>query len=272
MRIFQDLALITELSLNLSKLGVGVAAFLLIVFAIGTYSVHRTARYRSMGIYGAAWGLLMLAQLFRNALPMRFYIWSGLAEWSGFLLAAAIVGWLARRRRLSLDPEAGFHNRWFMITQAIGMGVVASLIGWVATDFGFDGMGVGFALLGLSGRACACPSALMLVGASIVMAWQSTGFWRAAWQFTAMAAGILFTTTVGWAGIQFSAVDVWLGRRTSLMISTGMMTMMTWIGLPRILPTGSDWIRRGRQVAPLFAATALLLLAAILLPKIWLSL
>ena len=35
-------------------------------------------------------------------------------------------------------------------------------------------------------------SALMLVGASIVMAWQSTGRWRAAWQYAAIAAGLWY--------------------------------------------------------------------------------
>ena len=52
------------------------------------------------------------------------------------------------------------------------------------------------------------------------------------------------------------------------MISTNMMTIMTWIGLPRVLPKESDWIGRGRQASPVFAAAALFLLATVLIEKV----
>ena len=147
------------------------------------------------------------------------------------------------------------------------MAAIAVLVGWIATDFSFDGVGAGSALFGLAGRACACPSALMLLGASIVMAWQSTGWWRAAWQFAAMAAGVLFTTSIGLARIDAASEAPWLERTVNLMISTGMMTIMTWIGLPRGLPKESDWIPRGRQASPVFAAAALLLLATVVIER-----
>ena len=59
----------------------------------------------------------------------------------------------------------------------------ASLIGnstggWIALDFSFDDMGQDVALFGLAGRQATCSAALMLVGATILMAWQSSGRWR----------------------------------------------------------------------------------------------
>ena len=52
------------------------------------------------------------------------------------------------------------------------------------------------------------------------------------------------------------------------MVATGMMAIMTWLGLPRGLPQDSDWITRGRQASPYFAGTALLLLAITMLEKV----
>ena len=91
----------------------------------------------------------------------------------------------------------------------------------------------------------------MLLGAAILMAWQSSGAWRAGWQFGAMAAGILLTSSFGLAHIDAASESPWLDRSVSLMISAGMMTLMTGIGLPRVFRT-SDWGARGRQAAPVF--------------------
>jgi hypothetical protein len=107
----------------------------------------------------------------------------------------------------------------------------------------------------------------MLLGTSIVMAWQTSGTWRVGWQFAAMAAGVLLTASIGWARIAASANHPWREREVCLLISAGMMTMMTWFGLSQGLPQQSDWIVRGRQAAPVFAGMALLLLASVLVQK-----
>ncbi len=117
--------------------------------------------------------------------------------------------------------------------------------------------------------ALRCPSALMLLGASIVMAWQSTGRWRAAWQFTAMVAGLLFTVSVGWARIDAASKAPWLERSVDLTISTAMMTTMTRAGLSWGLPRQSDWIPRGRQASPAFAGAALLMFVVVLIQRFW---
>lgn len=247
----------------------GVFALAAVAAAVTIWFWDRAVQIRLVMLYAVAWFLLTMAQMARGASPGSHYVWTGLAEWAGLLLVAAIVGWLIRRPRVAsaLRLSAG-SDRWFMVSQAVILVAVALLVGWVATDFSFDGVGTGFALFGLAGRACACPSALMLVGGSIVMAWQSTGWWRAMWQFAAMLAGVLFTTSIGWARIDAASQAPWLARTGNLMISTGMMTIMTWYGLPRVLPKDSDWIQRGRQAAPFFAAAALLLLATTLIAKL----
>ncbi len=180
------------------------------------------------------------------------------------------VGWLAAlrvHRRLVtargsvasiLRLPKGSDQRFF-VTQSILLASEAILIGWVATDFSFDGVGAPFAKLGFIGRGCASPSALMLLGTAIVMAWQSTGRWRMAWQFAAMGVGVLFTASIGWARIDALCESPWLERQVTLMISTAMMATMTWLGLPRGLPSQSDWLRRGRQASPIFARNFTLL-------------
>lgn len=245
---------------------VGASALAAAAVSVGLWD--RTSRFRHVAYYSLAWFLLAIAQIARGASPSRYYVWTGLAEWSGLLLVIAIVGWLIRRPRVVAASRSSAGDRWFMAAQAGAMAVISLLVGWIATDFSFDGMGAGFALFGLAGRHCACPSALMLVGASIAMAWQSTGWWRTVWQFSAMAAGVLFTTSLGFARINAASEAPWLDRTVKLMITTGMMAIMTWIGLPRVLPNESDWIARGRRASPVFAAAALLLMATALIAKV----
>jgi hypothetical protein len=229
----------------------------------------RISLLRGTAFYLLAWLLLTTAQVARGASPARYYVWTGLAEWAGLLLVAALVGWFLQRRRLTAaagDAAAG--NLWFMAAQALLMTAVASLAGWMMIDFSFDGLGADAALFGLAGRACACSAALMLLGTSIVMAWQSTAAWRTAFQFAALAAGVLLTTSIGMARIDARAAAPWAERTQSLLVSTGMMAVMTRFGLSRALPPTSDWIRRGRQASPVFAAATLLLLAIVLVEKL----
>ena len=123
----------------------------------------------------------------------------------------------------------------------------ATLAVWIAADVSFDGLGAGVALFGLSGRLVACPAALMLLGTAILMAWQSQGRWRAGWQYAALGLGMLFTTTIGWATMDAATASPWLHRSVNLLISASMMTLMTGVGLGRVLPRRSDWIPRGRR-------------------------
>ncbi len=221
---------------------------------------------RSSPFTSLAWLWLLVAQITRAAWPLRAFVWTGLAEWSGLLLVASISGWLLHwsRSATACHTSPG-EDRLFLIAQLILVAVAALLVAWVASDFSFDGVGADFAKLGFIGRGCACPAALMLLGTSIVMAWQSTGSWRALWQFAAMGSGVLFTASIGCVRIDVTDESPWLERRLTLMISTGMMATMTWLGLPRGLPRNSDWICRGRQASPIFVVISLLLMVSVLI-------
>lgn len=228
-------------------------------------------------IYGLGLCVLFFAQLQRGFEAGRFFVWAGICEWSGFTLVAALISWgvpRLRRRAISAsrDDMTGGPAAWFQWSQAALATTSAILAAWVASDFSYDGVGEGQAVLGLSGRWAGCVTALMLIGATILMAWQSLGLWRRVWQYAAMATGVLFTSSLGWASLEAEAVagmhhDRWAERAWNLLISTSMMTVMTGFGLARVLPRGSDWVQRGRRVMPVFAAAALLTLAI----HLWLS-
>jgi hypothetical protein len=131
-------------------------------------------------------------------------------------------------------------------------------------------LGEGVALFGLAGRQASCPAALMLLGAAILMAWQSVGAWRVAWQYAALGAGILFTTSIGWARLEadpsrLNHSAIWLSRCENLAVTASMMTLLSGFGLGRVLPRGSDWVPRGRRAMPFFAGLALAVLLVLLL-------
>lgn len=237
----------------------------------------RSARFSWAGLYAVSASALCMMEITRDLAPTgafppgKFFLWAGMAEWSAFLLVAALLGWSWPRVRpvvmlLRIPGDGRWPAQWFWCAQAVFVALAAILAGWIALDISLCGMGEGLALFGLTGRGAACPSALMLLGASILMAWQSTGVWRAGWQFGSMVVGVLLTSSVSWARIDPASTNPWLSQCFTLMISAGMMTLMTGIGLPRVFRT-SDWGLRGRQAAPFFGALALLMLVLVLIQK-----
>ncbi|NLF69540.1 MAG: hypothetical protein GX575_10865 [Candidatus Anammoximicrobium sp.] len=219
---------------------------------------------------------LGLAEIQRGFAPARYFLWGAVCDLAGFVLVAALAGWIARwRRRPRLAVGARTSDAfgqdcvpWFHGLQALLSLVVAGLAVWIASDFSFDGMGEGVALFGLSGRRAACPAALMLVGTSILMAWQSGGRGRAGWQYAAMVAGMLFTTCLSWAALAATTPAPWDHRSVNLLISASMMTLLTGLGLARVLPRHSDWIQRGRRALPAFGSLALVLLAIVVAQRL----
>jgi len=251
--------------------------------ALTTGLWDRTAKFSLAGLY--AWALIALgmAQIQRGFVPARFLLWGAVCDLAGVILVAALIGWgLNKLERAEGKPWGHWTSKlripdaasrwsgqhWFHYSQALLAFTVACLTVWIAADVTFDGMGQGVALFGLSGRSAACPAALMLLGTAILMAWQSGCVWRAGWQYAALAAGVLFTTSLGWAMMDPTAASPWLHRGGNLLISTSMMTVMTGVGLGRFLPRHSDWISRGRRAMPAFAMSALVLL--VLLIASWL--
>lgn len=232
-------------------------------------------------LYALGLAALGLGELQRGYAPAKFFVWGGVCEWAGFVLVAALLGWALRRIKpvvqalAGVDAAARSAGAWFPQSQALLAAATAVLAGWITLDFTFDGMGEGIALLGWSGRRAGCPAALMLVGAAIVMAWQSDGVWRAGWQYAALAAGVLFTSSLGWARLDAAVVQTagdspWLHRSVNLLISVSMMTVLTRFGLARVLPGDTDWTPRARRATPVFGSLALLMAAVVLLQEFWL--
>ena len=229
------------------------------------------ARFPLRGLYFVAFGVIGMLLVLRDLSPGTYFVWTGICELTGFFLVAALVGWaisslqsLENRLRIP-HPTGRWHGTWFRFAQAILAGASVPLILWIALDARFNGMGESHALLGLAGRLASCPAALILLGGAIVMAWQTVGRWRAAWQFASFAAGLLFTTVIGWAQIDTADPQRWSQRCSNLMITAAMITLLTRFGLARFLPRSGDWILRAREVAPLFAGLALLMLILSLL-------
>jgi hypothetical protein len=236
----------------------------------------RGARFSAAGLYWIALTAISMGQIQRGYSPGSYFLWGAVCEWTGLMIVAALVGWSFRRFPIAAtilripDGRVYWPDGWFNGIQALLAAASAALVAWISLDSTFDVMGAEVALFGMSGRMACCPAALMLIGATMLMAWQDDGAWRALWQYSAMASGVLFTTSVAWARLDVgraAADTLWLDRSVSLLISTGMMTLLTRFGLARVLPRSGDWITRARRAAPVFGALALLLLVAVLAQK-----
>jgi hypothetical protein len=269
---------VTRKVMSLPQVGPQPLEWIALAVTVGAVAIclwDRTARFPLAGLYALGLAAIGMEQIDRFA-PGRFFVWAGSAEYAGFALVTALLGWSLPRfkpvwttLRIPNDPTR-WSRRWFLWAQASITVVSAVLAAWISIDFSFDGMGQDVALFGWSGRQTGCPTALMLVGAAIAMTWQTKGGWRARWQYVAMAAGVLFTSSVGWARID-SASDTttgdarWLHRSVSLLLSSSMMTLLTSFGLARVLSRKSDWIKRARKAMPAFGGLVLLMLAIVLL-------
>ncbi len=221
-------------------------------------------------LYALGLTLLGLLLVLRDLSPGRFVVWTSICELTGYAIVTALLGWVFHRfpryaqrlrvpRSVTASRHEGFDSAQFQGAQAGLMLLSALLIGWILVDPAFNGMGKGIALLGLAGHRAANPAALMLLGATMLMAWQSPASWRARWQYAAFAAGLLFTTSLSWAGIEPGATDTWSRRVVALLISAAMMTFLTRFGLARALPRAEDWLVRARRASWLLAAVAALM-------------
>jgi hypothetical protein len=269
--------------LDLTPHPIGPLDWSALVAAIGAVAIcfwDPTARFPLAGLYALGLITLGMELVFREFSPAGFFLWAGLCEFTGYVLATAVLGWSLPRGRMAASwlriPDDGqrWSREWLSRGQAVLVTAAGLVAGWISIDFFFDGMGEGRALFDLTGRRAGCPAALMLVGATILMAWQTRDPWRARWQFAALATGLLFTSSLGWSGIDSSegTLVVWLDRSATLLICACMMTFMTGLGLARVLPRDSDWIPRARQAMPTFAGLTVLMLVVVLLQKAMLSL
>jgi len=235
----------------------------------------RNARFPLAGLYFLGLSAAGMSLIHRDLSPGTYFLWTASCELTGFVLVAALLGWGLPRMKpawtalLIPDDRQRWSWQWFFQAQAVLSILTAALAAWVSIDFSFDGTGSEIALLGMSGRLAGRPAALMLVGATILMAWQARGATRSGWQMAAMAAGVLFSSSIGWAALDSDPETLtgqapWLHRGVNLMVSAAMMTLLTGFGLGQGLPRGSDWIAQGRRAVPVFGCLALLMLVIVL--------
>jgi hypothetical protein len=253
--------------------GVDWLALLAAVAAVAICLWDRTARFPLAGLYFLGLAAIGMALIERALSPPQYFVWSATSEVSAFVLGAGVLGWLLPRLKplaaVLKIPDAGdrWRQEWFVSAQAVLASVMATTAAWVSIDFGFDGMGKDVALLGLSGRLAGPPSALMLVGAAILMAWQTRGRARAVWQYAALAAGVLASSSIGFASLAADAAAPWLHRSVNVMVSAAMMTLLSGFALGRVLPETSDWIDRGRRAVPALGSLAMVMLVLILIQE-----
>jgi hypothetical protein len=244
-----------------------------IAAAIALLVWDRTARLPLLGLYVS--GLVAIAMQWnywhevRHEAPRMLCLRAG-SDLAAFALVTALVGWLLPKARWLCrwlwipDEENRWPIEWFMQVQAL-VAVAAGTLGvWVALDFGFDGLAKGVALFGTSGRVIGITTMLMVLGAAIVMAWQSKPTWRIQWQYASFIAGLFLLSSLRWSGIDPAQAGPWLHRSVVFLISTAMMTMICSFGLKKVISGKSDWIGVGRRMTPWFGGAAILTLGLVL--------
>ncbi|MBN2578149.1 MAG: hypothetical protein JXB10_04085 [Pirellulales bacterium] len=238
----------------------------------------RRARFVPAGLYLC--GLTALG-FFWEALdmPPRMLYWKAGCDLAGFMLAAAVIGWLLPKIRhysrgsLTPNPTPRDGNpgdrdywsaEWFYSAQSVLFLLAGALSVWTTIDFGFDDFGRDIVLFGMSGRLTGVSGLLMLLGAAIVMAWQ-----RESWRPASFIAGLLFLAGIRWSGIDPGLAAPWLHRCVALLTAGGTMAVVCGFGIPRFFPARSAWIPSARRMLPWFGALAGAALALVLIQEGW---
>jgi hypothetical protein len=104
----------------------------------------------------------------------------------------------------------------------------------------------------------------MVLGAAIVMAWQTKSEWRVQWQYASFIAGLFLLSSFRWAGIDPAQAGSWLHRSVVFLVSAAMMTLLCSFGLKKVISSKSDWIATARRMTPFFGGMAILTLALVL--------
>ena len=236
--------------------GISLAASLL---SIAACLGDRTSRFVLAGLYG--WALtatgLGLAVLSLKPDPL---CWTAGLALALFVLAMAIAGkpWAGRKGTRHAPRDARPHAEreeylelerfamsWFSPVQMTLAALAAPLAVWVAIDGRFDSV----TLPGMSwpaGRMTGALSVLALLVAGILMPGRSDEKNGGRWQYVTLGLGMLLLATSGWARLGAATPAPWLHGCVILMASAVLMSLVGGLGLARLLPSGSDWIARGR--------------------------
>jgi hypothetical protein len=250
-----------------------------IIAAVAVRLWEPSARFGLATLYSLGLAAIGMS-LWAGSFPPREFCWAAAFELAGYLLAAAVLGWLLpkpRRLWAVLKLPSAFagegpagtdvgtrrsRSTWFPAAQAAVLLAAGSLAAWVSIDFAFDVTRI--ARLLPAGRLVGPGAAGLLLAAAVVMAAACVGGWRAAWQYAALAAGVLAGSCLGWSLLAAEGRLPWLHRAVILMSASAAAALVAGAGLGRVLPGGSDWIARGRRGAPLLAGLAVAMFAVVL--------
>ena len=271
-------AVMHDLLDGLEHIAIGSFDWIVLGATAGAIAVclwDRSSRFPLAGFYALGLAAVGMALCDRELSPGRLFVWVATCEVAGFVLVAAVVGWLLPRipqvwQALSIPTDENRWSRqWFLTAQPMlgALGVVLSV--WVSLDVSLDGMGEDLALFGMAGRMAGVAGLLIAVGTAIVMAWQTDGRWRHGWQCTSIVMGLLLNASIGFARLDPSLGTPtgdapWLHRSVSLMVAAVMMTLLSSLGIGQIVSKGNDWIAAGRRMTPVMGGLALLMLVAVL--------
>jgi hypothetical protein len=229
----------------------------------------RAARLPLLGLYVSGLVAVGMQWDYWQESPRMTCLRAG-ADLAVFAIVAALAGWLLPKARwmcrwLWIPDYAGrWPGEWFMQLQAFAACIAGALSVWLALDFGFDGLAKDIALFGLSGRLIGITNLLMVLGAAIVMAWQTKSEWRVQWQYASFIAGLFLLSGFRWAGIDPAPSGPWLHRSVVFLVSAAMMTLLCSFGLKKVISSKSDWIATARRMTPLFGGATILTLALVL--------
>jgi len=237
----------------------------------------RQARFPLAALYFA--GLIAVGiALDAGTLEGRTLCWTAGPALAGFVLAAGALGWLLPRMRPLWQaigiPGGGRHLAagWFGHSQAAVAAVATLLSVWISIDFAFDDVLDEMnhpALSSLPGRMAGPLAAVLLLVGLMLTTGRTKGRRRADLQLATLGLGALILAELGWAWLGPQITLAWLHRNVILMVAAVVMTLIAGFGLRRVLPQGSEWIARGRQIVPILAGIALAMLAVILVQEMF---
>jgi len=232
------------------------------------------SRFALPGLYVAGLLAVGLALLHREFSP-TVLCWAAAVELAAFVLAMAVLGWLVGSlgsvwRAMRIPALDRWPPDWFSAAQAPLAGLAGVLATWVAIDFRFDGVWHNLTDW-VAGRSGGALAAIGLLAAAVLMTRCCRDKWRATWQHATFGAGVLALACPYWVRLDpVLGQAPWLHRSVILMVAAVAMILVAGVGLRRYLPSGSDWIDRGRRSVPALAGLAATMLALVLLEEGWL--
>ncbi|NLY01445.1 MAG: hypothetical protein GXY83_35585 [Rhodopirellula sp.] len=201
---------------------------------------------------------------------------------------------------LRIPSEDRWTVAWFPAAQMVLTLTAAGLSLWISLDPVF--LDVGNPILArLAGRPAGPLTIAMLLPAALLTIRWASGRTRSGWQTLAFLLGLMLLAESGWAGLDPAIAAPWLHRTVVVMVTAVLMTLISGLGIPRVIreaaekgdwlrnisylpasqttvrcgacplfqqpPPASDWRDAARRVAPWFGGLALLSLAAVFIQE-----